>query len=67
MDALVKQIKALPKAEGIEEVLVPGEPERRTYERRRCEGFSLPDGNVRNLIAADQQLDLEVPNWLQAI
>ena len=65
VDALIAQIKDLPRAEGVEEILVPGEPERRTYERRQREGIPLPDGTVHNLIAAAEQLDLEVPEWLR--
>lgn len=66
VDALIAQIKSLPKAEGVEEILVPGEPEHRMDAHRRQAGIPLPDGTVRNLIAAAEQLDLEVPTWLRA-
>jgi ureidoglycolate dehydrogenase (NAD+) len=66
VDALIAQIKSLPKAEGVEEILVPGEPEHRMDAHRWQAGIPLPDGTVRNLIAAAEQLDLEVPTWLRA-
>ncbi|MGC9347128.1 MAG: Ldh family oxidoreductase [Anaerolineae bacterium] len=65
VDALITQIKGLPKAEGVEEILVPGEPEDRVDAHRRQHGIPLPDGTVHNLIAAAEHLDLEVPTWLQ--
>ncbi len=44
MDALAARAKACPKAEGFEEILMPGEPEARTYARRSKSGLPLtPD------------------------
>jgi LDH2 family malate/lactate/ureidoglycolate dehydrogenase len=58
------------KARGVHKSLisiaVPGEPEHRMDGHRRQPGIPLPDGTVRNLIAAAEQLDLEVPTWLRA-
>jgi ureidoglycolate dehydrogenase (NAD+) len=66
VDALIDAIKSLPKAAGIDEILVPGEPEARVRERRLREGIPLPDGTVRNLRLAADQLGLVPPTWLQA-
>src|SRR4051812_42501972 len=39
MDVLVERIKACPKAEGVEEILVPGEPEARAAAKRARAGI----------------------------
>jgi ureidoglycolate dehydrogenase (NAD+) len=66
IDALIDAIKSLPKAEGFEEILVPGEPETRLRRQRLEEGIPLPDGTVRNLRSAAERLDLAMPAWLAA-
>ncbi|MBN1248190.1 MAG: Ldh family oxidoreductase [Anaerolineae bacterium] len=66
IDDLIDAIKGLPKAEGIEEILVPGEPEARVREERLRDGIPLPEGTVRNLCAAADQLGIAVPGWLTA-
>lgn len=44
MQTLRVRAKALPRAEGCSEILIPGEPEARTEEQRRAEGIPLtPD------------------------
>jgi ureidoglycolate dehydrogenase (NAD+) len=65
VDDLVDRVKALPPAEGVDEVLVPGEPEDRTHEARVRDGIPLPDGTARNLIAVADKLGIVVPDWLQ--
>ena len=65
-DDLVDRVKALPTAAGIDEVLVPGEPEDRVYDARARDGIPLPDGTARNLVSVAEQLDIPVPAWLQA-
>ena len=64
VDALIDALKGLPKAEGIDEILVPGEPEARVRQQRLREGIPLPDGTVRNLRAAAETLELTMPAWL---
>lgn len=49
VDATVRRIKAVPPAPGFDEVLLPGEPERRTRERRLLEGISMPDSSWKEL------------------
>lgn len=44
MDALIERAKACTKAEGVEEILMPGEPEARAHQVRRRTGIPLtPD------------------------
>ena len=44
-DATLKKVKSVPPAPGFDEVLIPGEPERRTRARRLLEGVSMPDSS----------------------
>jgi len=60
-DLLVKAIKSLPRMEGVEEILLPGEIEDRTYAQRVREGIPLPQRTVDNLRAAAAKLGVEVP------
>ena len=43
VDWMIEQVKAVPPAEGFQEVLVPGEPERRERDRREAEGVPVPE------------------------
>jgi LDH2 family malate/lactate/ureidoglycolate dehydrogenase len=56
VDRLVDGIKALPRAEGAGEVLVPGEPEDRSAEERGRDGVPLPPGTIQNLRAVAERL-----------
>ena len=46
---LIKALKALPRAAGVDEILMPGERGRRTFERRTREGIPLPPSVVAEL------------------
>ncbi|MEA3407293.1 MAG: Ldh family oxidoreductase [Chloroflexota bacterium] len=64
VDDLIDGIKSLPKAEGFEEILVPGELEDRVHAKRVKQGIPLPDGTVRNLREAAEKLGVEIPQGL---
>ena len=64
-DELIDLIKGLPKADGVDEIFVPGEIENRVYDQRANEGIPLPDGTARNLAEVAQKLNVPVPEWLQ--
>ncbi|MAG35152.1 MAG: hypothetical protein CL878_02740 [Dehalococcoidia bacterium] len=57
----VRAIKAAPTAPGVEEVLVPGEPEFRSREDRQKDGIALPDGTWDELGAVAQRFGLDMP------
>ncbi|USG68417.1 Ldh family oxidoreductase [Brevibacillus ruminantium] len=61
MDTYIRQIKAEPKMEGQDEILIPGEKEWRTAAERRTNGIPLPDEIALELetICAKYQLTLE--------
>lgn len=61
VDRLIEGIKALPKAEGVEEIMVPGEPERRVLAERQAQGIPLPEGTVRNLREVALRLGVPLP------
>ncbi|MDO5633061.1 MAG: Ldh family oxidoreductase [Paracoccus sp. (in: a-proteobacteria)] len=56
MEDFNRRIKALPRAAGCDEILMPGEPEARTEARRVAEGIPVTDNVLADLakIAADR-------------
>ena len=61
VDTLIEGLKALPRAEGIGEILVPGEREARTQVERIRDGIPLPEGTVRKLRAVAERFRIEMP------
>jgi LDH2 family malate/lactate/ureidoglycolate dehydrogenase len=65
IDNLIDGIKALPKAEGVKEILVPGEPEERTFDDRFRNGIPLPGGTIRNLKTVAERFGVPLPAGLE--
>ncbi|MFH1567544.1 MAG: Ldh family oxidoreductase [Gemmatimonadota bacterium] len=61
IDELVQGIKALPRAAGCDEIMVPGEVEDRVSQERQQKGIPLPAGTWRKLAAAAERFGLELP------
>jgi len=61
VDNLIDGLKALPKADGFDEILVPGEPEDRVGEDRLRNGIPLPQGTIRNLREVAGRFGVELP------
>jgi LDH2 family malate/lactate/ureidoglycolate dehydrogenase len=63
MEQLVAAIKAVPVAQGFDEVYYPGEIEARNDVRYRTEGLTLPDDTLADLrrIAHDTGLEAKLP------
>ncbi len=61
VDQLAKAIKSLPKAEGFDDILVPGEPEERSRQKRLRDGIPLPVTTVHELRAVAAELQVELP------
>jgi uncharacterized oxidoreductase len=55
-DAAIDRIKAIPPAAGFDEVLVPGEPEARSRERRLREGIPVPERTWAEIQATAESL-----------
>ncbi len=58
---LVEFIRSCPRAEGVEAILLPGDPERRTAARRRREGIPIDPGNWAPLVQLAQRLQVPLP------
>ncbi len=61
LTGMLESVKAVPPAAGFREVLLPGEPERRSREERRRTGIPLPAQTWEELRALAQRLDVTVP------
>ena len=57
---ILRNLKATPPAEGFNEVLLPGEPERRAAERRGEEGVPMPDEVWDRLKAAGETVGIDL-------
>ena len=64
VDYTVAGIKALPRQDGVEEILVPGDPEKQVAEKRLKTGIPLPQGTVQKILDAAQKFDLALPEEL---
>lgn len=64
IDNLIDGIKALPRADGINEIFVPGEPENRNHDDRSRNGIPLPAGTVRNLRSVSERFGIKLPPGL---
>lgn len=49
MDAMIREVKAQPRAKGVEKIMVAGEPEYNTEQDRRKKGVPLSDAVVNDL------------------
>jgi ureidoglycolate dehydrogenase (NAD+) len=61
VDETIDSLKALPKADGFSEILMPGEPEQNTLAERTRDGIPLPPGTVERLYAAAKRFGLPLP------
>src|SRR4051812_5681008 len=58
---LVTFIRECPRAVGIEEIMLPGDPERKTSAQRKANGIPIDDGNWRQLLALAEKLKVPSP------
>ncbi len=58
---LAEFVKSCPRIEGVEEILLPGDPERRTLTQRTATGIPLDDGNWSQLVKLAETLGVTVP------
>jgi ureidoglycolate dehydrogenase (NAD+) len=61
IDNMIDGIKSLPKAEGFDEIFVPGEPEWRTWDERTRNGIPLPEKTADNLSKLGERLGVKLP------
>ncbi|MBM3486852.1 MAG: Ldh family oxidoreductase [Alphaproteobacteria bacterium] len=66
VDALAAAVKALPRAAGCDEILVPGERGDRILVARHRHGIPLPPGTLRGLIEIAARLAIAMPPLIDA-
>ncbi|MCH2584334.1 MAG: Ldh family oxidoreductase, partial [Planctomycetes bacterium] len=54
-------LRSSPLKEGVEEILLPGEPEQRTADLRREQGLEIDDGTWGQLLELSKELGVEAP------
>ncbi len=64
VDNLIDVQKTLSRAEGVEEILVPGEPEDRVRQERARHGIPLPEGTLSRLRPVAERLGVALPSGL---
>ena len=64
VDDLIDSVKALPKADGFDEIFMPGEIEERHCEERMVTGIPIPAGTVAPLKAIAKRLGVALPPQL---
>ena len=64
VDDLVDGLKLLPRADGTDEILVPGEPESQVLGERSRDGIPLPAGTINNLEEVARRFGVRMPNLL---
>lgn len=61
MDEFYSRIKHLPRAAGVAEIMLPGEPEQRREDQRRRDGIPVTANVVADLVAAGHALGVAFP------
>jgi uncharacterized oxidoreductase len=60
---LCEFVRGCPRVEACEEILLPGDPERRIMKRRLADGVPLDDGNWAELVKLASRLKVPVPEF----
>lgn len=63
VDRLIRDARATPPAEGFDEVLVPGDPEHRTWLKRSAEGIPFEEQAWEGFLAQLRELEIDIPDW----
>jgi LDH2 family malate/lactate/ureidoglycolate dehydrogenase len=58
---LAEFVRGCPRIEGVEDIQLPGDPERRMLKQRAAEGIPLDDGNWAELVKLAERLGVTVP------
>lgn len=61
VSALAESVRRCPRAEGVAEIVLPGEPERREAARRRTTGIPLDEGTWSQLIQCATRHNITIP------
>jgi uncharacterized oxidoreductase len=58
---LAEFVRGCPRAEGVPEITLPGDPERKQRQKRQKDGITLDDGTWGQLVGAAERLGVPVP------
>jgi uncharacterized oxidoreductase len=58
---LTSFVRDCPRIDGVDEILLPGDPERRTLATRSASGIPLDDGNWNELVKLGARLNVPLP------
>ncbi len=58
---LIDFVRSCPRIEGVEEILLPGDPERRTLAERTRSGIPIDEGNWAQLAELAEKLGVQAP------
>lgn len=61
MEALIAEVKAVPAAEGVDEIFFPGELEDSNTERHRTQGISIADQTWQSLVKLGAETSTALP------
>ena len=61
VDELLKKLRESPPAPGYDEVLIPGEPERRSKKKRLVDGIFIEDKTWGDIVALAEEYGVPVP------
>ena len=54
-------VRGCPRAEGVDEIILPGDPERRILKEKLAQGIALDDGNWEQLVKLAEKWGVDVP------
>jgi uncharacterized oxidoreductase len=58
---LEEYVRGVPRIDGVEEIFLPGDPERRAMQNRRAHGIPIDDGNWKALADLALKLKVDLP------
>lgn len=61
IDSMIEQIRALPPISGVDEVLLPGDPESREMQKRLRSGIPIEEKTWERIVRVARRYDIEVP------
>jgi len=62
VDGLLRSVRDSPTAPGYDEILIPGEPERRKKEKLLREGVFIEDKTWGEITALAKELNVKIPD-----
>jgi LDH2 family malate/lactate/ureidoglycolate dehydrogenase len=61
VDDVIDNLKQLPREDGVDEILIPGEPEERVFQERSRNGVPLSAGTIHSLEIVAERFALKLP------